>query len=337
MPHNNQERKVNGEGDTVTQGVLIVATVIGIISLLAFKIWEAPQAGVDVHSARAAAGMNQAKRSVEAAYTHDSKNTVQGDATNFQTLSPEMLEHIQNSVKAVHDKVELEKGKMSGRQEKKMAVKKRAPAPPRRVFSAEELSKFGPGSETLYAVILGKVFDVTSGAQHYAAGNAYSVFTGMDATKSFITGDFNRETASADVSSLSGPEKSQIPEWVSFFEEKYEQVGVMEGLYYNSDGAETDFLRSVLADAADAIKEGEKEMEQFPPCNVERVVGQPGRIWCTDMTTGHKREWVGVPRKFFKAGAHQHRCACVPVDRLDDARLTEYEGCPPLSASCSVP
>lgn len=49
------------------------------------------------------------------------------------------------------------------------------------LFTAEQLKKFdgGPESKGLYLAILGKVFDVEKGAQHYRPGGGYAFFAGL--------------------------------------------------------------------------------------------------------------------------------------------------------------
>lgn len=50
-----------------------------------------------------------------------------------------------------------------------------------KLFTPEELKKYdgGPDSLGLYLAILGEVFDVEKGAQHYRPGGGYAFFTGM--------------------------------------------------------------------------------------------------------------------------------------------------------------
>lgn len=54
-----------------------------------------------------------------------------------------------------------------------------------KLFTAEELKKYdgGPDSLGLYLAILGEVFDVEKGAQHYRPGGGYAFFTGMYVSK----------------------------------------------------------------------------------------------------------------------------------------------------------
>ena len=50
--------------------------------------------------------------------------------------------------------------------------------------------------------IVGDVFDVTSGKQHYGARNSYAHFAGRDATRSFATGETDAESLTDDVTTL---------------------------------------------------------------------------------------------------------------------------------------
>lgn len=48
-----------------------------------------------------------------------------------------------------------------------------------KVFTTEELSRYnGNNGDTVYLAVLGKVYDVTIGSQHYAKGAPYNYFTG---------------------------------------------------------------------------------------------------------------------------------------------------------------
>ena len=58
-----------------------------------------------------------------------------------------------------------------------------------KVFSKEELSQYV--SNPLYLVVLGEVFDVTTGERFYAKGSGYHCFIGKDNSAAFHTGKFN--------------------------------------------------------------------------------------------------------------------------------------------------
>lgn len=53
---------------------------------------------------------------------------------------------------------------------------------------------FNPNTHILHTLtsILGEVFDVTKGKKHYGKGGSYEFFTGKDASRSFVSGDFSQ-------------------------------------------------------------------------------------------------------------------------------------------------
>lgn len=55
------------------------------------------------------------------------------------------------------------------------------------VLTAGELAQYdGVQYENLYLSVLGSVFDVSSGAQHYAKGSSYHYFIGKDFSSALI-------------------------------------------------------------------------------------------------------------------------------------------------------
>uniref|UniRef100_A0A673IH40 Neuferricin n=1 Tax=Sinocyclocheilus rhinocerous TaxID=307959 RepID=A0A673IH40_9TELE len=73
---------------------------------------------------------------------------------------------------------------------------------PVRMLTEDELSLYngGENSKGLYLAILGRVFDVEKGRKHYGPGGGYHFFTGKDASRAFITGDFTEAGLTSDVS-----------------------------------------------------------------------------------------------------------------------------------------
>lgn len=76
--------------------------------------------------------------------------------------------------------------------------------------------------------------------------------------------------------------------------------------------------------------------------------------FCSVLSGGVSRDWVGVPRKLYRPGAKEPHCVCVRTTGppsgqapglpahtnrgdLDHPGLGEYTGCPPLAVSCSFP
>ena len=57
------------------------------------------------------------------------------------------------------------------------------------VFSKEELSHYDSESEKTYVAVMGRVFDVSSG-KYYKKDGGYGFFAGRDASRAYVTGDF---------------------------------------------------------------------------------------------------------------------------------------------------
>lgn len=222
-----------------------------------------------------------------------------------------------------------------------------------RIFTVEELGKYdGSGnSPGLYLAILGKVFDVEKGAQHYRPGGGYSFFAGRDATRAYVTGEFTDEGLVDDINGLESSALLGIDDWLHFYETEYTYVGKLIGRYYDKNGNPTEEYKSTRRAIEQAKYDKmnlEKEKALFPPCNSEWSREKGTRVWCTNKSGGIERNWVGVPRKFFKPG-QEERCACVKNTGssssgsknndnrgdLDNPNLKEYPNCSPDAASCS--
>ena len=62
------------------------------------------------------------------------------------------------------------------------------------LLTADELKRFnGVDRKELYISLLGNVFDVTNGTQHYGPGQSYNVFVGQFVLKLFYTPILVRE------------------------------------------------------------------------------------------------------------------------------------------------
>ncbi|XP_067866172.1 neuferricin [Heterodontus francisci] len=229
-------------------------------------------------------------------------------------------------------------------------------SPTPRLFTKSELSRYKgePGSPGLYLALLGQVFDVSKGKKHYGPGGSYSFFTGRDACRAFVSGDFTESGLVDDVSELSPSEMLSLHDWLVFYKKEYIFKGKLIGTYYDHSGEPT----QTLIDAELAMMQGKKQKAEaelenkiFPPCNSEWTSTKGGRVWCSPRSGGIERNWAGVPRKLYKPGSRNHHCVCVhttgpPFNQpsstdnrgdLDNPRLQEYEGCLSLSDSCAIP
>lgn len=212
------------------------------------------------------------------------------------------------------------------------------------VVTAEELALHGADKEpkTLWLAILGEVFDVTAGTQHYGPGAAYSGFTGRDGSAAFITGNFTPAGLTSDVSTLSARELLDLSGWRDFYtnHETYTRVGVLAGRFYDVHGRKTDAYRAAMAKkkaGEDAAAVEAADRENFPMCNSRWTQSSGGEMWCSQDSGGIKRDWVGVPRKFFAATAKTERCACVSEEHLSDPRMKLYDNCAPDAVRCHIP
>ncbi|KAK6921384.1 Cytochrome b5-like heme/steroid binding domain [Dillenia turbinata] len=63
------------------------------------------------------------------------------------------------------------------------------------LFTVEQLSLYNGTDDTLpiLLAILGSVFDVTKGKSHYGVGGGYNHFSGRDASRAFVSGNFTGE------------------------------------------------------------------------------------------------------------------------------------------------
>jgi len=64
--------------------------------------------------------------------------------------------------------------------------------------------------------------------------------------------------------------------------------------------------------------------------------GDRGEVWCTTLSGGIQRDWVGTPRKLFTPGKTRHRCICASKETIDHPHLKEYSGCPKDSEKCQI-
>eukprot|EP00092_Neocalanus_flemingeri_P000724 GFUD01000768.1.p1 GENE.GFUD01000768.1~~GFUD01000768.1.p1 ORF type:complete len:343 (-),score=140.41 GFUD01000768.1:115-1143(-) len=231
---------------------------------------------------------------------------------------------------------------------------KAEPSKMEEVLSTARLAKFdgSEGSPGLYLAMLGVVYDVSKGKEYYGPGGGYSFFAGKDASRAFVSGQFDEEGLVSDVSGLTSADYMGLEEWASFYEKDYVRVGLVEGAFYESNGEVTQHWKDLQGWMEEARVERDKqdvEKQMFPPCNVEWTQAEGSRYWCTKKSGGVARDWVGVPRQLYYP-ARQPRCACVRdkgppstdpgarsnIGDLDSPHLKEYEGCHIKAWECRV-
>ncbi|XP_066516149.1 neuferricin [Hoplias malabaricus] len=213
---------------------------------------------------------------------------------------------------------------------------------PDRLLDQQELSLYNgrPNSKGLYLAILGQVFDVEKGRKHYGPDGGYRFFSGRDASRAFVTGDFTEVGLSDDVSDLSPSQIVALYDWLAFYQKDYTPVGKLIGRFYTESGQPTDTLRQVEVTLAEGLRlkaQVEEENQLYPACNSEWSSASGGRVWCSNKSGGVHRDWAGVPRKLFSPGSGNTRCVCTRLDdqtHVNNPNLKEYKDCQPHAESC---
>nr|CAH7750319.1 unnamed protein product [Callosobruchus chinensis] len=214
-------------------------------------------------------------------------------------------------------------------------------SPPTEVLlTMQELQLYnGKGRPELYLSILGEVFDVTKGAKHYGPGCQYNFFIGKDASRNFITGKFNEEDESDLVADLSHDNLLSLKKWQQFYRKEYTKVGKLIGTYYDKNGQLTPqgkVVKNRMKAARQQERDEDLQKRIFPPCNVEWSQESGTRVWCTELSGGISRGWIGVPRQLYEAGSKSYRCACISDENKELGSIREYEGCEATSTSCFI-
>ncbi|KAL6137093.1 hypothetical protein ACLB2K_062388 [Fragaria x ananassa] len=206
-----------------------------------------------------------------------------------------------------------------------------------RLFTVEELALYNGTDQSLpiFLGILGSVFDVTKGKSHYGEGGGYNHFSGRDASRAFVSGNFTGDGLTDSPSGLSSQQVKSIVEWRDFYFRSYTFVGKLVGRYYDTKGNPTKYLKGVEAKAArgaQLLKKQEIEEAKQPGCNSRWSQDEGGEVWCD----------VGVPRlvqrplEIALTGKMSKRCACFKEDQLDQSGLEVYKGCDFLAKTCPV-
>ena len=204
-----------------------------------------------------------------------------------------------------------------------------------RVFSARELATFdGRGGEGLiYLSIMGRVFDVTRGAEFYAPGAGYECFAGRDASLAFVTGEFEGDRTD-DVSPLRGKQLAELAEWVnSTYHAKYDYLGVLGGGYFfDASGRETPEARDVArAIAREKRLAGLRAADaaRYPRCSSRRSQTE-AYVQCRNGKVPRRRRLPGDDEG-------EARCACAPPDAADGPGFDAYDGCAGDAPKCFLP
>lgn len=172
------------------------------------------------------------------------------------------------------------------REDKVVAEKPTVKANTDRLITMEELKAYDGSDDNkpVYLGLMGEVFDVSSGRQHYGKDGGYSFFAGRDGTRAFVTGEFNEEGLTDDVVGLSSPQILEVVNWVSFYHKDYKYVGKLIGTYFDENGQATEKYKAYqdMVEVANGERVSEEEMKKiFPPCNSHWAQGKGGTVWCS--------------------------------------------------------
>lgn len=208
-----------------------------------------------------------------------------------------------------------------------------------KVFTKEELAEYDGTdvSKPLLLVVLGEVFDVTSGSRFYAKGNEYNIFLAKDSSRAFHDGKFNRSVE--DVRDLNVMAVRDVTGWRAFFRkhETYRFVGVLDGLYFDSEGTPLPALRDVERmeqEGKDAQTHEDQVMKRFSSCSMKHDgITKITEMWCDPSAQGETR----YPRLFtwnhVGTGLEAKRCVCVTKADVEGTaadipkgQLTQYHG-----------
>ncbi|EYU21029.1 hypothetical protein ABFS82_03G025800 [Erythranthe guttata] len=210
-------------------------------------------------------------------------------------------------------------------------------SPPTRVFSVDELILYNgtdPGLPILLG-ILGSVFDVSKGKSHYGVGGGYSHFSGRDASRAFVSGNFSGEGLTDNLHGLTSPEVKSIVEWRDFYFKTYMFVGKLVGRYYDSEGNPTKYLKGVESKAArgaQLLEKQKKEEAKVASCNSRWSQDEGSEVWCDE---GYPR-LVQRPVEIALTGKMSKRCGCFKEDELGQPGLEVYDGCHYSAKRCHL-
>lgn len=209
-----------------------------------------------------------------------------------------------------------------------------------RIFTSELLKRFqgtgSPNSKEIYLAILGVVYNVTDGREYYEGNDGYGCFSGRDASRAFVTGEFKGDGVTDSLEGLSATETKAVKEWQDFYEkhETYCRLGLLPGKYYDEQGQPTAALTAVeemLAEAERQAAKEKEEMNKWPTCNSKWQKGKGSTFWCSEPEPR-------VPRNFTRADRN-NRCACVTIEQAESLKefMHVYRGCGPQDLECTIP
>jgi predicted heme/steroid binding protein len=204
------------------------------------------------------------------------------------------------------------------------------------VFSPENLTIYnGELHPRIYLAFLGEVWDVTLGERFYGKEGGYHFFSGKDASRAYVTGQFNEDGLNDDVTDFDIDQIGGLLNWYDFYHnhEEYFKVGTVTGRYFTDKGKQTKYFQKIkvrFQHFRDWTKEQETMRKLHPDCNMQSWENKDGEVWCDK----------GVPRRIrfgLDKGLDKARCACysaeeIAVEEPEHALL--YPNCEKFSTRC---
>lgn len=245
----------------------------------------------------------------------------------------------------------------------------------RRVFNDSTLAQNnGDDNRALLLVVLGEVFDVSSGTKFYGRppdavlgkdAMGYHIFIGRDSSRAFATGDFVNPRA--DLDGLTSTQVNSVVEWRTFYRhhKTYSFVGVHAGTYYSCQGEATASLldiEAVARYAQDAAAAEAALLAKFKTCN---SIFKPAEKF-SEVSCPHSSGDVMVPRRLFwrsvsstvthatapsssaEPQTDQQRCVCITLQEDEEIRVSQpptsvggvrterFEDCEGTATSCRL-
>ncbi|KAL1523408.1 hypothetical protein AB1Y20_018348 [Prymnesium parvum] len=194
---------------------------------------------------------------------------------------------------------------------------------PRAYTSAALRREMAATPGRLLLLVLGRVYDVSRGAQYYAEGEHYHGYCkGDDHTRAFLSADFEKD-GSDELHALTPAQCLGVQHWSDFYVKKalegeYPYVGVHEGRFYDRYGQPTEALIAFQAcvTRGEMLKaENARLSASAPNCTRTLLDRSPGKweeVSC---------EAPRVPRRSGTAG-EEKRCICVELC-VDEAGAEE--------------
>jgi hypothetical protein len=200
------------------------------------------------------------------------------------------------------------------------------------VFTINNTRVFpGPsvGSPGENLVMLGIVLDVRSASVFYGKGAGYHpLASGKDSTRALLISSLDEGDMVEDISDKPlGEMRDKLRQWLSFFLNKYKQIGVVVGRYWRPDGTPTPELEKYM-ELLESIADlpGEKDSPVMQPC-------------LFDGNTVKCREPTLTPK--IKRVRGESMCICADENRIfglktEDFVIIHFNNCTHDGTACTI-